>query len=106
MQMTIEITDKNYEQLVAQDKPMVIDFNAEWCGPCRKMAPIIDMLAEKYDGRVIIGSCNVDENEELPAKFGVYSIPAIFYIKNGETADKTVGAVPASTVEAKIQALL
>lgn len=104
--MVIEITDSNYSQLVSEGKPLIIDFNAEWCGPCRKMGPILEKLADEYDGQVIIGSCNVDENEELPVKFGVMSIPAIFFIKGGEVADKTVGAVPAATIEQKLKALL
>ena len=104
--MVTEITDNNYEQLLAQNKPLIIDFNAEWCGPCRKMAPILKNLAEQYDGKAIIGSCNVDENEDLPVKFGVMSIPAIFFIKDGKTVDKSIGAVPASTIENKLKALL
>ncbi len=104
--MAIEITDKNYSEMLAQGKPMVIDFNAPWCGPCRKMTPIIDSMAEKYGDQVIIGACNVDENEELAGKFGVFSIPAIFFIKDGKSVDSTVGAVPASTIEDKIKALL
>ncbi len=104
--MLIEINDSNYEELVNQGKPIVIDFNAEWCGPCRKMGPILEKLSEEYGDNVIIGSCNVDENEELPVKFGVMSIPAIFFVKGGEVADKTVGAVPAATIEQKLKAIL
>lgn len=104
--MNFNINDQNYEAFLAQGKPMVVDFSAEWCGPCRAMAPVIEDFAKKYDGKVIIGSCNVDENEELTAKFGVRNIPAIFFVKNGEVVDKTIGAVPASTVEEKILALL
>ena len=104
--MTTIITDQNYDNLLAQGKPIVIDFSAEWCGPCRKMAPIVEQLAQEYDGKVIIGSCNVDENEELASKFGVRSIPAIFFVKDGQPIDKIIGAVPASTVEEKVQALL
>lgn len=104
--MATIITDQNYDNLLAQGKPIVIDFSAEWCGPCRKMAPIVEQLAQEYDGKVIIGSCNVDENEELASKFGVRSIPAIFFVKDGQPIDKIIGAVPASTVEEKVQALL
>ena len=104
--MATIITDQNYDNLLAQGKPIVIDFSAEWCGPCRKMAPIVEQLAQKYDGKVIIGSCNVDENEELASKFGVRSIPAIFFVKDGQPIDKIIGAVPASAVEEKVQALL
>lgn len=104
--MATIITDQNYDNLLAQGKPIVIDFSAEWCGPCRKMAPIVEQLAQKYDGKAIIGSCNVDENEELASKFGVRSIPAIFFVKDGQPIDKIIGAVPASAVEEKVQALL
>lgn len=104
--MDFNINDQNYDAFLAQGKPMVVDFSAEWCGPCRAMAPVIEDFAKKYDGKVIIGSCNVDENEELTAKFGVRNIPAIFFVKNGEVVDKTIGAVPASTIEEKILALL
>lgn len=104
--MVINITDSNYQELLAKNKPMVIDFNAEWCGPCRKMAPIIEKLAEDYDGQVIVGECNVDENEQLPVEYGVMSIPAIFFVKDGKIADKSVGAVSAATIEQKLQGIL
>lgn len=104
--MITEITDKNYGELLAQGKPMVIDFSAEWCGPCRKMAPIVEDLAEKYEGQVIVGSCDVDENEDLTGQFGIRNIPAIVFIKDGKQVDKTVGAVPAGQVEDKLKALL
>ena len=85
---------------------MVIDFSAEWWGPCRKMAPVIEEFAKKYDGKMIIGSCNVDESEELTAKFGIRNIPAIFFLKEGQIVDKIIGAVTPAAVEEKIQALL
>lgn len=104
--MTIEITNENYSELIAQGKPMVIDFSAEWCGPCRKMAPIIDTMAEKYKDQVIVGSCDVDENEDLAQQFSIYTIPAIIFIKDGQPVDKSIGAVPAKDIEEKINALL
>ena len=104
--MEFTITDQNYEALLAQGKPMVVDFSAEWCGPCRKMAPVIEEFAKQYDGKAIIGPCNVDENEELTAKFGIRNIPAIFFIKEGQIADKIIGAVTPAAVEEKIKALL
>ncbi len=104
--MALEITDQNYAELTAQGKPMVIDFSAAWCGPCRKMAPIIDDMADKYDGQVVVGTCDVDDNEDLAAQFGVRNIPVVFFVKDGKIADKLVGAVPASQVEEKIKALL
>ncbi len=104
--MIKEITDKNYGETIAEGKPVVIDFSAEWCGPCRKMAPIVEQMADKYAGQVIVGTCNVDENEELTGQYGIRNIPAIVFIKDGKQVDKLVGAVPASQVESKIQALL
>lgn len=104
--MLTEITDSNYSELLAQDKPIVIDFNAEWCGPCRKMGPIMESMAEKYGDKVIVGSCNVDQNEALTLQFSVFSIPAIFFVKGGKVVDKVVGAVPTSVIEEKFQNLL
>ncbi|MDY6249600.1 MAG: thioredoxin [Bacteroidaceae bacterium] len=104
--MKKEITNQNYNELVNSGQPVVIDFWATWCGPCRKVSPVIDELADEYDGRVIIGGCNVDENDELTAKFGIRNIPTIIFIKNGEIVDKVVGAAPKSTFQEKIEGLL
>lgn len=104
--MVIKFTDQNFAEYSAQGKPMVIDFNAEWCGPCRRMAPIIEELAEKYDNQVIVGQCNVDENIELVNRFGIRNIPAIFFLKGSEVSDKVIGAVPSSQIEEKIQNIL
>ncbi len=104
--MEIEITDQNFAEYAAQGKPMMIDFSAEWCGPCKRMAPIVEELARKYDGQVIVGKVDVDECPELSAQFGIRNIPTILFIKNGEVADKTVGAIPAASVEEKLQAIL
>ncbi len=104
--MEIEITDLNFAEYAALDKPMAIDFSAEWCGPCKRMAPIVEALAEKYDGKIIVGKVDVDESPELSARFGIRNIPTILFFKNGEVVDKTVGAIPAADVEAKMQALL
>lgn len=104
--MNFEIGDGNYSSLLETGKPMVIDFNAQWCAPCRRMAPIIEDLAGQYDGKVIIGSCDVDDNEELATQFGIRNIPAFVFIKDGEVKDTLVGAVSKSTIEEKIKALL
>lgn len=104
--MEVEITDQNYTEYLSQDKPMIIDFWAVWCGPCKRMSPIVEALAQKYDGRVIVGKVDVDENPEITAKYGIRNIPTILYISGGEVVDKTVGAVPAASVEQKIEALL
>ena len=100
------ITSQNFDELVNGELPVVIDFNATWCGPCRKIAPIIDELAEEYEGRVVIGACDVDENDEVTAKFGIRNIPTIVFLKNGQVVDKVVGAAPKSTFQEKIEAIL
>jgi thioredoxin 1 len=104
--MEIEITDQNFAEYAAQKKPMIIDFWATWCGPCRKMAPVVEALAEKYDGKVLVGKVDVDDNPDITAQFGIRNIPTILFFKNGEVVDKTVGALPSADVEAKIQNLL
>ncbi len=104
--MALEITDSNYEELVAQGKPIVLDFWATWCGPCKKIAPDIEALATEYEGQVIVGKCDVDDNDDLTSRFGVRNIPTVLFIKNGEVVDKQVGAAPKSAFEEKIKALL
>lgn len=90
----------------AGNQPFVIDFWATWCGPCRLVAPIISDLAEEYDGKVIIGKCDVEENEDLAAEFGIRNIPTILFFKNGEVVDKLIGAQSKPKLEEKIKALL
>ncbi len=104
--MALEITDSNFEGLLAEGKPVVVDFWAPWCGPCKAVAPIIEELASEYDGQVIIGKCDVDENTDLPAQFGVRNIPTVLFLKNGELVDKVVSSAPKSTYDEKIKALL
>ncbi len=100
------ITDSNYENIVAEGLPIVLDFSATWCGPCKKIAPIIDELAAEYEGRVNVGKCDVDDNEELTSKFGIRNVPTVLFIKNGEVVNKNVGAAPKSTFVEKIEELL
>ena len=102
----LAITDTNYEELAAQGKPMVIDFWAKWCGPCRKIAPIIEALANDYADQAIIGKVDIEENEDLAAKFGIRNIPTVLYIKNGVIVDKQVGAAPRPTLEEKLKGIL
>ena len=104
--MAIQITDSNFEEIVAQGQPVVVDFWATWCGPCKKIAPDIEALAEEYEGRVIIGKCDVDDNDDLTSKFGIRNIPTVLFIKNGEVVDKTVGAATKAAFAEKIEALL
>ena len=96
-----------YNELVASGKPFVIDFWAEWCGPCRALGPVIEELAAEYEGKVVIGKCDVDQNTDLAIKFGVRNIPLVVFVKaGGEMQDKLVGASPKDAIKAKIDALL
>jgi len=105
--MPEEITDSNFRAKVLNgNKVSVIDFWAEWCGPCRAVAPIIEELAKEYDGKALIGKVNVDENPEVSAGFGIRNIPTILFIKGGEVVDKQVGAVPKHVLEQKLKAHL
>ena len=102
----MQFTEQNFDEVVAKGQPVVIDFFATWCGPCRRVSPIIDELAAKYDGRVCIGKCDVDAEEGLAARFGVRSIPTVVFIKDGKVADTQIGAAAQSVFEEKIEALL
>ena len=104
--MEVQITSENFESLKSGSLPLVVDFWAPWCGPCRMVGPIIEELAAAYDGKVVIGKCNVDEEEELAAEFGIMSIPSILFFKNGQQVDKHVGAATKNLLEDKIKALL
>lgn len=105
--MALEITDANFEELVMKaDKPVVVDFWAEWCGPCRMIGPAIEEMAGDYDGKAIIGKVNVDHNPGVSAQFGVRNIPTVLFIKNGQVADKSVGAVPKAQLTSKLDAIL
>ncbi len=105
--MAIEITDSNFEEVVLKtEKPVLVDFWAEWCGPCRMVAPIVADIAKEYDGKAVVGKLDVDSNPEVATKYGIRNIPTILFFKNGEVADKQVGAVPKSVLTTKIEALL
>ncbi len=100
------VTDANFAELINTDKPVVVDFWATWCGPCRALAPVIEELAGEYEGKAVIGKCNVDENEELPVKFGIRNIPTLLFFKNGQLADRLVGALPKGEIAKKIDSLM
>ncbi|NJB83406.1 thioredoxin [Wenyingzhuangia aestuarii] len=105
--MALEITDATFEEVVLKsDKPVLVDFWAAWCGPCRMVAPIIDELTEEYDGKAVIGKVDVDANQEFAAKYGVRNIPTVLVFKGGEVVDKQVGVAPKATYAAKIDAAI
>lgn len=104
--MALEITDNNFKEILAEGKPVVIDFWAPWCGPCKMVGPIIEELAGEYEGKVLIGKCDVDENGDVTAEYGIRNIPTVLFFKNGELVDKQVGSAPKPTYAAKIEALL
>ena len=105
--MALEITDATFETVVAEkDKLIVVDFWATWCGPCQKVSPFIDELAQEYEGKAIIGKCDVDGNNDVVSKFGVRNIPTVIFLKNGELLDKMVGANPKSAFVEKIEKYL
>lgn len=99
-------TDSNFEsEVLKSDKPVLVDFWAEWCGPCRMIAPMIEELANDYDGKAVIAKLNVDENPNVSMKFGIRSIPTLLVFKNGEVVDQVVGAVPKNVLSEKLDAL-
>ena len=104
--MALEITDSNFQEILAEGTPVVMDFWAPWCGPCKMVGPIIDELATEYEGKVIIGKCDVDENGDVAAEYGIRNIPTVLFFKNGELVDKQVGSAPKSAYVAKIEAIL
>ena len=105
--MALEITDQNFEELVLKsEKPVLVDFWAEWCGPCRMIGPVVEELSHDYEGKAVIGKVNVDENPGVSAQFGIRSIPTILFIKNGEVVNRNVGAAPKAQLADKLNAIM
>lgn len=104
--MALVFTDGNIKELIESGKPVVVDFWAEWCGPCRMVGPIVEELAEEYAGKVEIGKLNVDENVDTPNEYGIRNIPTILFFKDGKVVDKQVGAAQKTALKAKVDALL
>lgn len=105
--MALEITDSNFEEVVLNsDKPVMVDFWAAWCGPCRMVGPIVEELSNEYDGQAVIGKVDVDANPGISAKYGIRNIPTVLFIKNGEVIDKQVGAAPKAAYEQKLSAAM
>ena len=105
--MALEITDANFEELVLKaDKPVVLDFWAVWCGPCRMVGPIVEEMATEYEGKAVIGKVDVDNNPAVASKFGIRNIPTIIFFKDGDIVDKQVGAVPKQILVGKLEAIM
>ena len=104
--MEITVTDTNFSDILATDKLVMVDFWATWCGPCRAIAPVVEELANEYEGRAAIAKCNVDECQDIPMQYGIRNIPTLLFFKNGQLVDRMVGAAPKSELAKKIDSLL
>jgi thioredoxin 1 len=102
MAKAIEITDANFEEIIKSEQPILVDFWAEWCGPCKMIGPVVEELAGDYEGKAIIGKVDVDSNPAVAQAFGIRSIPTLLFFKGGEIVDKQVGAVPKSVLSQKL----
>jgi thioredoxin 1 len=100
------ITDANFAEILNTDMPVMVDFWATWCAPCRALAPVIEELAAEYAGKVVIGKCNLDDNDELPVTYAIRSIPTLLFFKNGELVDRLAGAAPKDEIAEKLDSLI
>ena len=106
MSKPIELTDSNFQEVLSTDKPVLVDFWAEWCGPCKMIGPMVEELAGEYDGKAVVAKVDVDSNPQVSAQFGIRSIPTLLFFKNNEIVDKQIGAVPKAVLSQKLDAQL
>ena len=104
--MEVNITQENFESYKNGSLPLVVDFWATWCGPCRMIGPIVSQLAEEFDGKLVVGKCDVEENDDVAAELGIRNIPTIIFFKNGVEVDRHVGSAPAGVLRQKFEALI
>ena len=104
--MEVTITNENFESYKNGELPLVVDFGATWCGPCRMVAPIVEELAKEYDGKLVVGKCDVEEADDVAMEFGIRNTPSILFFKGGKVVDKLVGAVPKAKIKEKFEAML
>ena len=104
--MAVNVTNYNAKEFMATELPIVLDFSATWCGPCKQLAPIIDELSQEYEGRIAVGKCDIEEADDLTAEYGIRNVPTVIFIKNGQIVDKFVGSKSKADVQAKFEALL
>ena len=102
----VEATDANFNDLINSDKPVLVDFWAEWCGPCKMIGPVVEQLAGEYEGKAVVAKMDVDQNAQVPAKFGIRSIPTLMVFKNGQLVDKVIGATSKNVLEQKLTAAM
>ena len=104
--MAVNVTNDNAKEFMATEMPIVLDFSATWCGPCKQLAPIIEELSNEYEGRIAVGKCDIEEADDLTAEYGIRNVPTVIFIKNGQVVDKFVGSKSKGDVQAKFEALL
>ena len=104
--MATNVTNENAKEFMATELPIVLDFSAAWCGPCKQLAPIIEELSEEYAGRIAVGKCDIEEADDLTMEYGIRNVPTVLFIKEGKVVDRFVGSKSKGDVQAKFEALL
>jgi thioredoxin 1 len=104
--MELEITNQNFNEIISQSKPVLVDFWATWCGPCKRLGPIIEEIAAEYDGKAIVGKCDIEENDDLTDKFGIMNVPTVVFLKDGKEVDRVVGLAMKNVYQEKLNALI